>query len=73
MLSAPFAMSGPAISKHMRILRESGLFAETQVGRERLYRLKPENLKPVDSWILTYRRFWQVQLDVLKRYMETPE
>ena len=72
-LAAPFAMSRPAISKHLRILRESGLVTESLVGRERLYRLRPETLKPVDSWILTYRRFWQGQLDALKRYMETPE
>jgi len=70
-LAAGFDQTRPGISKHLRILREAGMVEETRQGRERLYRLKPSTLEPVDRWILTYRGFWQNQLDALKLYMET--
>lgn len=70
-LAEAFPVSRPAISKHLRILRESGVVTETRQGRERIYRLKPATLRPIDHWILTYRRFWQGHLDALKQYMET--
>jgi DNA-binding transcriptional ArsR family regulator len=70
-LAAGFDQTRPGISKHLRILREAGIVEETRNGRERLYRLKPSTLEPVDRWILTYRGFWQNQLDALKLYMET--
>lgn len=70
-LAARFAQTRPGISKHLRVLREAGIVAETKSGRERLYRLKPSRLEPVDRWILTYRGFWQAQLDALKLYVET--
>ena len=66
-----FDVSRPAISKHLRILRECGVVSETRQGRERFYRIQPSQLQPVDTWILNYRRFWQGQLDALKLYMET--
>jgi DNA-binding transcriptional ArsR family regulator len=70
-LAARFDQTRPGISKHLRVLREAGIVTETKTGRERLYRLKPSRLEPVDRWILTYRGFWQTQLDALKLYMET--
>ncbi|MBP2160215.1 MULTISPECIES: helix-turn-helix transcriptional regulator [Asticcacaulis] len=68
-----FPVSRPAISKHLRILREAGVVEETRHGRERLYRLKPAKLEPVDHWILTYRRFWAGHLNALKAFVETPD
>ena len=68
-----FPVSRPAISKHLRILREAGVVEETRQGRERLYRLKPAKLEPVDHWILTYRRFWAGHLNALKAFVETPD
>lgn len=69
-LAQAFPVSRPAISKHLRILRESGLVTETRHGRERLYELKPAKLQPVDHWILTYRRFWAGHLNALKAFVE---
>ena len=69
-LAEDFAQTRPAISKHLRILRESGLVTETRHGRERLYELKPAKLQPVDHWILTYRRFWAGHLNALKAFVE---
>ncbi len=70
-LASRFDQTRPGISKHLRVLREAGIVTETKTGRERLYRLKPSRLEPVDRWILTYRGFWQAQLDALKLYVET--
>ena len=69
-LAGAFPVSRPAISKHLRILRECGVVTETKIGRERLYQLKPASLQPVDHWILTYRRFWLGHLNSLKAFVE---
>jgi DNA-binding transcriptional ArsR family regulator len=49
-LSRPFRMSQPAISQHLRVLREAGLVRERQAGRRRLYRLYPRPLRGVQEW-----------------------
>lgn len=69
-IAADFNQSRPAISKHLRILREASLVAEEKRGRERFYRLRPEPLTNVVDWIEGYRRFWAENLDNLKRYLE---
>jgi DNA-binding transcriptional ArsR family regulator len=69
-LAASFHQSRPAISKHLKVLRDAALVAEEKQGRERLYRLRPESLRDVAEWIEGYRRFWQTSLDNLKRYLE---
>src|SRR5690242_701213 len=61
-LASAFSQSRPAISKHLRILREAEVVAEQKVGRERLYRLQPQQLMEVSDWILPYRTFWQSSL-----------
>ncbi len=70
-LSASFAMSRPAISQHLRVLREAGLVEERKVGRQHLYRLRVEPLRDVDLWLVRYRRFWTERLDALERYLDT--
>ena len=70
-LAANFDQSRPGISRHLRVLRESGLVEEARAGRERHYRLRPARLEPVQHWLLGYRHFWQSQLDQLKRFVET--
>ncbi len=70
-IASGFDQTRPGISKHLRVLREAGIVEEAKSGRERFYRLKPTTLQPIDRWILTYRGFWQSQLDALKLYMET--
>jgi DNA-binding transcriptional ArsR family regulator len=69
-LAADFDSSRPAISKHLRVLRNARLVAEERAGRERIYRLLPAQLQQVSGWIEGYRAFWQLNLDGLKRYLE---
>lgn len=69
-LADDFAQSRPAISKHLRVLRDARLVSEQRVGRERLYKLEPAPLRQVVGWIEGYRAFWQINLDSLKRYLE---
>lgn len=69
-LAADFDLSRPAISKHLRVLREARLVAEQRAGRERLYELRPVPLQRVAGWVEGYRSFWQRNLDGLKRYLE---
>lgn len=69
-LVADFSQSRPALSKHLRILREAGMVREDRAGRERVYRLEPASLREVAAWVETYRAFWQSNLEGLKRYLE---
>ena len=69
-IARDFPISRPAISKHLRILREAELVTEIKVGRNRLYELNAEPLKNVDDWLAHYRHMWQHQLRNLKRFIE---
>lgn len=69
-LASDFDQSRPAVSKHLRVLREANLVSEERVGRERLYRIEPAPLRGVVKWMETYRSFWEVSLDNLKRHLE---
>ncbi|HEY1941296.1 MAG TPA: metalloregulator ArsR/SmtB family transcription factor [Roseiarcus sp.] len=69
-LSHEFAQSRPAISKHLRVLRQARLVTEQRSGRERLYQLQPAPLQQVVGWIEGYRAFWQISLTNLKRHLE---
>ena len=57
-LAELFRISRPAISQHLRVLREVGAVAERRVGRERRYRLRPAALREVAAWIARYERLW---------------
>lgn len=69
-IASSFTVSRPAISKHLAILRRAHLVEERREGRHRLYRLNPEPLKAVDSWLEQYRSFWTASLDNLKAFVE---
>ena len=69
-LAAPFGVSRPAISQHLRVLREVGLVAERRHGRERRYSLRPEPLYEVSAWIHQYDHFWRSRLAALGDYLE---
>jgi DNA-binding transcriptional ArsR family regulator len=69
-LAADFESSRPAVSKHLRILREARLVTSTQVGRERVYAVNPVPLQSVAGWLEGYRAFWQASLMRLKRNLE---
>lgn len=72
-IARDFPVSRPAISRHLRILREAELVSEIKVGRNRLYELNAAALKSVDDWLAHYRHMWQHQLRNLKRYIEEKE
>ena len=72
-LTAPFDMSRPAISQHLRILLDVGLVSEKRRGRERHYQLHPEGLKEVQRWLQTYQRFWTDHLKALGTFLEENE
>ena len=69
-IAGAFPVSRPAISKHLRLLRRAHLVTEHHRGRHRFYQLNPTPLKAVDSWLEHYRRFWQINLANLKRFVE---
>ncbi|HEY1459049.1 MAG TPA: metalloregulator ArsR/SmtB family transcription factor [Casimicrobiaceae bacterium] len=69
-IARDFPISRPAISKHLRILREAALVTEIKVGRQRLYAINAAPLRGVDDWLAHYRHMWQHQLRNLKRYVE---
>jgi DNA-binding transcriptional ArsR family regulator len=69
-LAAGFRMSRPAISKHLRVLREARLVTERKDGREHRYQLNAGPLLEVANWLDGYRRFWQLNLQSLKRHVE---
>src|SRR5437868_9245944 len=63
-------MPQPTVSKHLRVLRDAG-FVESKVdAQRRLYRLKPEPLQEVDSWLAPFRRFWSAHVDALERHLD---
>lgn len=60
-----FRISQPAVSQHLRVLRENGFTSVRAVGARRLYAIDPEPLQQVDAWLERYRRFWTRHLDAL--------
>jgi DNA-binding transcriptional ArsR family regulator len=69
-LVAALDVSQPAVSKHLRILREAGLVAVRTDAQRRLYRVRPEPLQAVDRWLEPYRRQWERRLDALERHLD---
>jgi DNA-binding transcriptional ArsR family regulator len=66
-------MPQPAVSKHLRVLREAGFVESTVDAQRRLYRLKPEPLQEVDAWLAPFRRFWSAHVDALERHLDRME
>jgi DNA-binding transcriptional ArsR family regulator len=69
-LAAPFSMTRPAISQHLRILRDAGLVVEHRVGRERRYQLQATPLREVSDWVGQYEQFWQSHLTKLGNFLD---
>jgi DNA-binding transcriptional ArsR family regulator len=63
-------LTQPAVSRHLRILRESGLVDARIDGQRRIYTLRPRRLAEIDAWINRYRRYWPLHLDALERYLD---
>ena len=68
-LAEPFAMSAPAISKHLRVLEQAGLITREKQGRIRLCRLQAGPLNDAVAWLEQMRGFWERQLDALARHL----
>ena len=69
-LVAELAMSQPAVSRHLRVLRDAGLVHTRIDAQRRLYRLEPGPLAAVDAWLTPYRRLWAASLDDLARHLD---
>jgi DNA-binding transcriptional ArsR family regulator len=69
-IAVAFPISRPAVSKHLRILRQAALVQEKRHGRQRVYRLNPQPLREVAYWLEPYRTFWEKNLASLKRHVE---
>src|SRR3974390_3147439 len=63
-------MTQPAVSKHLRVLRDAGVVEATVDAQRRVYRLKPESLKELDEWLAPFRRLWSRHLDALERHLD---
>ena len=70
-LTARAGISQPAVSKHLRILRNAGLVEVRASGQQRLYRLQPEGLRELDEWLAPYRAMWSAHLDDLERHLDS--
>ena len=68
-LAEPFAMSLPAVSKHLKVLERAGLIARGREAQWRPCRIEPGALKQVDDWLERYRQFWDQSLDRLDNYL----
>ena len=63
-------ISQPGVSKHLRVLRDSGFVRVRQDAQRRWYELRPEPLAEVDAWLAPYRRLWADRLDALERHLD---
>jgi DNA-binding transcriptional ArsR family regulator len=69
-LAEPFAMSMPAISKHLKVLERAGLITRGREAQWRPCRLEATPLKDVSAWVDEYRRFWEESFDRLEEYLQ---
>jgi DNA-binding transcriptional ArsR family regulator len=69
-LVTALAVSQPAMSKHLRVLREVGLVEVRVDAQQRLYRVRAEPLQEIDEWIAPYRALWNSSLDGLERHLD---
>ena len=66
-------MPQPAVSKHLRVLRDAGFVESTVDAQRRLYRLRPGPFQEMDDWLAQFRRFWSVHIDALERHLDLME
>ena len=72
-LVAETGLCQPNTSRHLRILRESGLVDSRPDGQRRIYGLRPEGLVELERWLAPYRRLWRGSLDALERHLDEKE
>ena len=64
------ALPQPAVSRHLRVLREAGLVVTHPRAQQRIYSLRPDGLREVDAWVSHYRSFWLGRLDALSEHLD---
>lgn len=70
-LAKPFDISGPAISKHLKVLENAGLISRGREAQWRPCKIEPSGFRSVDEWLERYRKFWEERLDRLDAYLAT--
>jgi DNA-binding transcriptional ArsR family regulator len=68
-LAAPFSISQPAVSKHLKVLEQAGLVTRSRAAQSRPCKLNAARLREVSDWLETYRRFWEESFDRLDAYL----
>ena len=69
-LVARLGLAQPQVSKHLRVLREVGLVDVREEGRQRMYRLNGQTLKPIHDWVTAYRRLWEERFEALDEVLD---
>jgi DNA-binding transcriptional ArsR family regulator len=69
-LAAPFSMSQPAVSKHLKVLEQAGLISRSQRATARLSHLEAEPLREAVSWLMDYRAYWTESFDRLDELLD---
>ncbi|MEV0675252.1 metalloregulator ArsR/SmtB family transcription factor [Actinosynnema sp. NPDC050436] len=69
-LAAHFDMRRPSVSEHLKVLRDAGLVSEERHGRERVYRVDAERLRPVADWLTPYEAYWRDALRDLRAHLD---
>ena len=72
-LVAQLEISQPAVSKHLRVLREAGIVEARVEAQRRMYHVRPEPLREIDAWIAPYRALWSSSLDALEHHLDEME
>ena len=72
-LAELFPMSRPAVSQHLKVLRDAGMVSVRKEAQRRIYRLDTDGLGEVDAWLTQVRRFWGSRLDDLERALRKPD
>jgi DNA-binding transcriptional ArsR family regulator len=67
------AINQPAMSKHLKVLREAGFVSCRTVAQRRVYRIEPLPFRELDAWLEPYRRLWSTHLDALQRHLDNEE
>jgi DNA-binding transcriptional ArsR family regulator len=71
-IAADFPISAPAVSQHLRVLRQAGVVAVRRDAQRRIYRLEDEGLSEIEAWVSRVRRFWSDRLDRLESALDPP-
>ena len=69
-VAAPFPISQPAVTKHLRVLEDAGLISRRRVARQRLCRLEPGRLKQLSDWVGSYREYWEESFERLDQLLD---